>query len=108
MRLGEKVPLVRECCACSAAMLGNARVVKRDDPVILTLSFTVYRRTPFGRQLGAATKTVYICEPCLDSILGWNSSGSIKAALLGKTVAKAAEARYNAMRDCCSAIEEAS
>jgi hypothetical protein len=99
MKLGEKVPQVRECCACHAKLLGNARVVKRDDPVILTLSFTVYRRTAFGRQLGAATKVVYLCESCLSSILAGDEDAPDNAGCLGAAVATAAQARYNAMRE---------
>ncbi len=95
MRLGEKVPLVRECCACHAMTLGNAKTVKRDDPIILTLSFSIYRRTTFGRQLGAATKVVYLCESCLAAILA--RCAADKAIRLGEAIAAAAEGRYNAM-----------
>lgn len=97
MRLGQKSVLTRECCSCHATQMGNAKIIKRSDPIILTLSFTVYRRTPLGRQLGAASKVVYLCEACLGSILFSDDSAAEKGLRLGEAVARAAEGRYNAM-----------
>lgn len=97
MRLGEKCPALRECCVCSASVTSRSKVIRPTDPSILTLTLLVYRRTRSGRQLGAAKKSIYLCELCLRSILECSPSATHKASRLGDTVACAIEARYNAM-----------
>lgn len=97
MRLGEKCPGIRQCCGCEASVSSNAKIIKPSDPSILTLSILVYRRTKAGRQLGAARKSVYLCESCLRSILGYEQGTNEKTLSLGAAVVTAVEPRYNAM-----------
>lgn len=59
----------RVCEICRDRAPYNSKTFKADQPVILAINVTIYRRTRRGRQL-ATSKRVQICERCAVRAVG--------------------------------------
>ena len=88
--------LNRVCSVCEAEAAGNSRSRKPEEPNIIAISFTIYRRGKGKGQLRSAQR-VQVCEDCLIRALtggrhtwaggdkgGWKLWAAIRQSLLSR------------------------
>ena len=88
--------LNRVCSVCEAEAAGNSRSRKPEEPNIIAISFTIYRRGKGKGELRSAQR-VQVCEECLIRVLtrrhliwgsgdkgGWKLWEAIRQSLLSR------------------------
>ena len=89
-------PALRQCVCCGYSV-PNRKPLVSEQPSIIALNVTIYRRTKAERQLATTKESVRVCETCLDAILPSQGKLSSKASLLAAALFKAIASRYSVM-----------